>query len=98
MKDMKIPDRFNGTVYVYAYNDPTSFLYGMIAVSLIGAIKDDDRLILGSIDVDIPLDSTGSIDSRVEQLRESKRNIIARAGAKTGQIDAAIESLLKGKS
>jgi len=94
MKEMKIPDRFKRTIYVYAYSDPTSSLYGMIEVSLIGPIKNDDRVILASVDVDIPLDSTGFIDDQVGQLQASKRNIIDGANAKAGQIDAAIESLL----
>ena len=94
MKGLQIPKRFTGTVYLYANSDPESFLYGAIGASHIGPMKNDNRIIVGSIEVDIPLDQTGSRDKQVKQLRASKRKIIDEATSKAGQIDEAIESLL----
>ena len=94
MKGLQIPERFTGTVYVFAYSNPTSCLYGVIGLSSHNPDMDDEQILIGSIDIDIPLDHTGSLDKQVEQLKASKRKIIDEASAKAGQIDEAIESLL----
>ena len=97
MRSMKIPERFTGTIYVCAYSDPLSPLYGLTTIR---EEKPDDNaygtpvIELGSIDVDIPLDSKGTTDRQVEQLRQSKQKIIDEATDRANQIDEAIESLL----
>ena len=94
MKGLQIPERYTGTVCVFAYSDPTSPIYGMLSVAPKSVCEQPDRIIVGSIDIDIPLDHTGSLDKQVEQLKASKRKIIDEASAKAVQIDEAIESLL----
>jgi hypothetical protein len=94
MKGLQIPERFTGTIYMFVYSNPTSALYGMLSVQHYELYETDEKILLGSIDIDIPLDHTGSLDKQVEHLRASKRKIIDEASAKSGQIDEAIESLL----
>ena len=94
MKGLKIPERFTDTVYIIANSDPCSALYGMLNVSTYDFADSDDRLAVGSIEIDIPLDANNTIDKQVEQLMTSKRRIIAEATEKAEQIQEAIESLL----
>ena len=94
MKGLQIPERFTGTVYVCIYGNPTDCLYGHITVSGKKPNGEYGEIIIGQVEIDIPLDHAGSLDKQVEQLRASKRKIIDDASAKAGQIDDAIESLL----
>ena len=94
MKGLQIPERFIGSIYVTAFSDPNSSLYGMISVSHYDLSGSDDRIVVGSIEVDIPLDITSTLDKQVEQLEASKRRIIAEATEKAEQIQEVIESLL----
>jgi len=94
MKGLQIPERFTGKVYVCIYGNPADCLYGHITVSEKKPNGEYGEIIIGQVDVDIPLDQTGTLDKQVEQLRSSKRKIIDEASAKAGQIDEAIESLL----
>ena len=94
MKGLKIPERFTGTIYVCMYSDPTECLYGYMSFSKTKPGNNNGEIIVGQIEVDIPLDATGSLDKQVEQLEASKRRIIAEATEKAGQIQEAIESLL----
>ena len=94
MKGLQIPERFTGTLYAIVYSDPSCGLYGTISFYDFKPTNLDDKIIIGSVDIDIPLDHTGSLDKQVEQLKASKRKIIDEASAKAGQIDEAIESLL----
>ena len=94
MKGLQIPERFTGKVYVCVWSNPDSCLYGNLYISDCYFEGSKDSIMLGSVDVDIPLNRTGSLEKQVEQLRASKRKIIDEASAKAGQIDEAIESLL----
>ena len=94
MKGLQIPERFTGTLYVVIYSDPTSCLYGMMSFREANPEDESDKILVGTVEVDIPLDQTGSLDKQVEQLEASKRRIIAEATEKAGQIQEAIESLL----
>ena len=93
MKALEIPARFTGTVHVAIWSNPDSCLYGEIFLS--DCKMDSNGVInLGSVEVDIPLEVDGALDKQVDQLRESKSNIIREATDKAQQIDEAIESLL----
>ena len=94
MKGLNIPERFTGIIYVSMYGDPNSCIYGMLSFSKIRPREDGDEILLGQVDVDIPLDATGSLDKQVAQLRKSKQEIIDEASSKARQIDGTIESLL----
>jgi len=94
MKGLQIPERFTGTIYVTAYSDPTCWLYGMLSFDERTPSDESDRILVGTVEVDIPLDHTGSLDKQVEKLRKSKIKILAEATEKAGQIQEAIESLL----
>ena len=94
MRAMKIPERFTGTIYVSALSDPTSAIYGSLMFSKHDPSGRDDELLVGKLEVDIPLDAKGSTDKQVAQLRKSKQKIIAEATDRASQIDEAIESLL----
>jgi len=94
MRAMKIPERFTGTIYVSAFSDPTSAIYGSLMFSKHDPSGQDDELLVGKLEVDIPLDAKGSTDKQVAQLRKSKQKIIAEATDRASQIDEAIESLL----
>jgi len=93
MKGLQIPERFTGTVYITAYSDPTSGLYGMLSATPYDPAGSDDRIVVGSIEIDIPLDVKNTIDKQVEQLETSKRRILGEASEKAMQINEAIESL-----
>jgi len=94
MKGLQIPERFTGTLYVVVYSDPASCLYGMMSFQKHNPEHESSNILVGTVEVDIPLDQAGALDKQVEQLRKSKRRIIADATEKAGQIDEAIESLL----
>jgi len=53
MKGLQIPERFTGTVYIYANSDPESFLYEMIGASHIGPMENDNRIIVGQVKVEV---------------------------------------------
>jgi hypothetical protein len=93
MKSLEIPARLTGTVHVAIWSDPTSCLYGDIFLSDRN-LDSNGVIYLGSVEVDIPLEVDGALDKQVDQLRESKSNIIREATDKAQQIDEAIESLL----
>ena len=94
MKGLKIPERFTGTVYVCIWSNPEFCLYGDIFLTDYHSEGQTEQILLGQIEIDIPLEFTGSLDKQVKQLMASKRRIIAEATEKAGQIDEAIESLL----
>ena len=94
MKGLKIPERFTGTVYVCIWSNPEFCLYGDIFLTDYHGEGQTEQILLGQIEIDIPLEFTGSLDKQVKQLMASKRRIIAEATEKAGQIDEAIESLL----
>ena len=94
MKGLQIPERFTGTVYVCIWSNPEFCLYGDIFLSDYHSEKTNESILIGQVEIDIPLAFTGSLDKQVEQLKASKRRIIDEASAKAGQIDEAIESLL----
>jgi hypothetical protein len=93
MKGLQIPERFTGTVYIHAYSDPTSFMYGKLCF-LDFESGADDRILVGKVEIDVPLDQAGTLDKQVEQLRTAKKKIIDDATEKARQLDEAIESLL----
>jgi hypothetical protein len=94
MKTLTIPERFTGTVYVAMWSNPTSCLYGDIYVDDVSPGDRDDLILLGQIDVDIPLDVSGTTDRQVDQLRNARQQIIDKATDEAQQIEEAIESLL----
>ena len=94
MKGLQIPDRFTGKLYFSFHSDPTNCLYGDMSVSVHDFSDSQNRIQVGSIEVDVPFVAEGLLDKQVEQLRSSKRKIIDEASVKAGQIDEAIESLL----
>ena len=94
MKAIKIPERFTGTVYVCVWSNPDSCLYGETYISDFHSRDSTESIMVGQVEVDMPLSFTGSLEKQVEQLKASKRKIIDEASAKAGQIDEAIESLL----
>jgi len=94
MKGLQIPERFTGTLYISAYSDPTCFMYGLMSFDDRAPSDTSDRILVGTVEVDIPLDRIGSLDKQVEKLRKSKIKILAEATEKAGQIQDAIESLL----
>lgn len=95
MKGLNIPERFTGTIYVIANTDPTSCMYGWLSFFDRDISEHcDDRIVVGKIDVDVPLDTKGTTEKQVAKLRKSKQKIIDEATDKAKQIDEAIESLL----
>lgn len=95
MRAMKIPERFTGTIYVLMNSNPTDYCYGSMSFFDSDISEHiDDRILVGKVDVDIPLESKNSLDKQVAQLRKSKQKIIDDATEKANQIDEAIESLL----
>jgi hypothetical protein len=93
MKGLQIPERFTGKVYIYAYSDPTSYLYGDLCLFNF-EVGSDDRILVGEAEIDVPLDHASTLDKQVEQLRTAKKKILSDATDKARQLDEAIESLL----
>jgi hypothetical protein len=99
MKTLTIPERFTGTVYIKMWSNPQSCLYGVLYVDDIYLTRGDpsestESILLGKVDVDIPLDANGTVDKQVDQLRNARQQIIDKATAEAQQIEEAIESLL----
>lgn len=94
MKKLNLPARFTGTLYAYVYSDPTSCLYGHMDFSKSDPSGREDLILVGQVEVDVPLDASGSLDKQISQLRKSKQMIIAEATARAEQIEEAIQSLL----
>lgn len=94
MKGLNIPERFTGTIYIYMDSDPSSVLYGLMFFGDADPSDRTNKILLGKVDVDVPLDAAGSLDKQVANLRAGKQRIIDEASEKARQIDDAIESLL----
>lgn len=95
MNNMKLPERFTGTIYVMADTDPTSVCYGWLSFFNTDISEHcDDRILVGQVEVDIPLDTKGTTDKQIAKLRKTKQQIIDKATDQAKQIDEAIESLL----
>jgi len=94
MKTLTIPERFTGTVYIKMWSNPQSSLYGEISATDIDPTGSREYILLGKVDVDIPLDASGTVDKQVDQLRNSRQQIIDKATIEARQIQEAIESLL----
>lgn len=91
---MNIPERLTGTLYIHTWTDPNHCLYGSIGITQTDPSDWDGHILLGKTEVDIPLDTAGTLDKQVADLRRAKQRIIDEATEKAGQIDEAIESLL----
>ena len=94
MNTLTIPERFKGTVYISMWSEPQHFMYGVLYVDNVDPGDRDDLILLGQIDVDIPLNASGTVDKQVDQLRNARQQIIDKATAEAQQIEEAIESLL----
>ena len=94
MKTLTIPERFKGTVYIKMWSNPTFSLYGDIYLTHLYPSESTESILLGKVDVDIPLDASGTVDKQVDQLRNARQQIIDKATAEAQQIEEAIESLL----
>ena len=94
MKTLTIPERFTGTVYVAMWSNPTFCLYGDIYLAHNDPTGSTESILLGKVDVDIPLNASGTVDKQVDQLRNARQQIIDKATAEAQQIEEAIESLL----
>ena len=94
MKTLTIPERFTGTVYISMWSEPQHFMYGVLCVDDVDPGDRNDLILLGQIDVDIPLNASGTVDKQVDQLRNSRQQIIDKATVEARQIQEAIESLL----
>ena len=94
MKTLTIPERFTGTVYVAIWSNPTFCLYGDIYLTHGDPSESTESILLGKVDVDIPLDASGTADKQIDQLRNSRQQIIDKATVQARQIQEAIESLL----
>jgi len=94
MKTLTIPERFTGTVYVAMWSNPTFCLYGDIYLTHGDPSESTESILLGKVDVDIPLDASGTADKQIDQLRNSRQQIIDKATVEARQIQEAIESLL----
>ena len=94
MKPLNIPDRLTCTLYVHTWTDPNHVLYGDLGFVQTDPSDWEGHILLGKVDIDIPLDSAGTLDKQVAQLRSAKKRIIDEAADKASQIDVAIESLL----
>lgn len=95
MSVMKLPERFTGTIYVMVNSDPTSVCYGWLSFFENDISEHcDDRILVGQIEVDIPLDTKSTTEKQVAKLRKTKQQIIDDATDRAKQIDEAIESLL----
>ena len=94
MKTLTIPERFTGTVYVTMWSNPTFSLYGHIYLTHNDPTGCTESILLGKVDVDIPLDVSGTVDKQVDQLRNARQQIIDEATAEALKTEEAIESLL----
>ena len=94
MKTLTIPERFTGTVYISMWSEPQHFMYGVLYVDNVDPGDRDDLILLGQIDVDIPLNASGTVDKQVDQLRNERQQIIDKATDEVQQIEEEIESLL----
>ena len=99
MKTLTIPERFKGTVYIKMWSNPQHFMYGVLYVDDVYLTRGDpsestESILLGKVDVDIQLDASGTVDKQVDQLRNSRQQIIDKATVEAQQIEEAIESLL----
>ena len=94
MKTLTIPERFTGTVYVAMWSNPTFCLYGDIYLTHGDPSESTESILLGKVDVDIPLDASGTADKQIDQLRNSRQQIIDKATVEARQIQESIESLL----
>ena len=94
MNTLNIPERLTGTVYVRMWSNPTFCLYGDIYLTYGDPSESTESILLGKVDVDIPLDASGTVDKQVDQLRNARQQIIDKATAEAQQIEEAIESLL----
>ena len=94
MKTLTIPERFTGTVYVAMWSETQHFMYGVLYVDNVDPSDRDDLILLGQIDVDIPLNASGTVDKQVDQLRNERQQIIDKATDEVQQIEEEIESLL----
>ena len=94
MKTLTIPERFTGTVYVAMWSNPTFCLYGDIYLTYGDPSESTESILLGQVDVDIPLNASSTVDKQVDQLRNSRQQIIDKATIEARQIQEAIESLL----
>lgn len=94
MKGLQIPERFTGTIYIYMDSDPMSCLYGGMYFSNNDPSDWTGKIVVGKVEVDIPLDGGGSLDKQVQDLRAGKQRIIEEATRKAEEIDDVIESLL----
>ena len=94
MNKLNIPERFTGTVYVAMWSNPTFCLYGDIYLTHGDPSESTESILLGKVDVDIPLNASGTVDKQVDQLRNSRQQIIDKATVEARQIEEAIESLL----
>jgi len=94
MNTLNIPERLTGTVYVRMWSNPTFCLYGDIFLTHEDLSESTESIVLGQVDVDIPLDASGTVDKQVDQLRNARQQIIDKATAEAQQIEEAIESLL----
>lgn len=96
MKYLEIPKSYTGTVYVQMWSDPNSCVYGEMFIT--GYYNESSTnnvsILVGSLEVEIPLDQTSYVDKQLDQLRESKRQIIAEATEKVAQLDETIKNLL----
>lgn len=94
MKGLDIPERFAGTIYIYMWSNPSDVMYGTMGFGSSDVSDWDEAILLASVDVDVPLNSAGTIDKQIAQLQGAKQKIINEATEKAGQIDEAIKSLL----
>ena len=94
MKRLEIPERFTGKIYFYVDVDPTSSLYGELFITDFDPSDWRNKIVVGSADIDIPLDAQGSTGKQIKMLRDAKQRIIKDATTKAEQLQEAIESLL----
>jgi len=95
MKGLQIPERFTGKIYIMVNSDPESYFYGRLDASTTDYSEHlDDRILVGTVDVDVPLDARGTSEKQIQKLRTTRQRIIEEATEKANQIDEAIESLL----
>jgi hypothetical protein len=76
------------------WSNPTFCLYGDIFLTHEDPGERTESILLGQVDVDIPLDASGTVDKQVDQLRNARQQIIDKATAEAQQIEEAIESML----
>jgi len=94
MQPLNFPERLTTTLYVHTWTDPNHVLYGELGFVQTDPSDWEGHILLGKVDIDIPLDSAGTLDKQVADLRRARQQIIDEATNKANQIDEAIESLL----